>query len=218
MLYTSDPVQLFTLVSIFILSIGLHEAAHAYAVNYFGDSTPSDQGRLTLNPFAHLDLMGSIMLVMVGFGWGKSVLYNPNNLQSKRFSRLTMEQIIAAAGPLANLGQVVIFAGLLVASTALPASLNWNIQGLQQTLMMGAMLNALLMFLNLTPIPPLDGSKVLRAFLPYKLMQKYDSLEPYGFVLLMALFFLPGVSNVFRIYLNGASAFLVGGLTQLFTL
>ena len=218
MLYTSDPIQLFTLVSIFILSIGLHEAAHAYAVNYFGDSTPADQGRLTLNPFAHLDLMGSIMLVMVGFGWGKSVLYNPNNLHSKRFSRLTMEQIIAAAGPLANLGQVIAFVGLLVLSALIPASLNLNISGLQQTLIMGAMLNALLMFLNLTPIPPLDGSKVLRAFLPYKWMQKYDGLEPYGFVLLMALFFLPGVSSVFRVYLNGASAFLVSGLTQLFTL
>lgn len=218
MLYTSDPIQLFTLVSIFILSIGLHEAAHAYAVNYFGDSTPADQGRLTLNPFAHLDLMGSIMLVMVGFGWGKSVLYNPNNLHSKRFSRLTMEQIIAAAGPLANLGQVIAFVGLLVLSALIPASLNLNISGLQQTLIMGAMLNALLMFLNLTPIPPLDGSKVLRAFLPYKWMRKYDGLEPYGFVLLMALFFLPGVSSVFRVYLNGASTFLVSGLTQLFTL
>lgn len=218
MLYTSDPVQLFTLVSIFIISIGLHEAAHAYAVNFFGDSTPADQGRLTLNPFAHLDMMGSIMLVMVGFGWGKSVLYNPNNLHSKRLSRLTMEQIIAAAGPLANLAQVIAFVGLLVVSTAIPAALNWNIQGLQQTLIMGAMLNALLMFLNLTPIPPLDGSKVLRAFLPYKLMQKYDGLEPYGFVLLMALFFLPGVSNVFQSYLHGASALLVSGLTRLFTL
>ncbi len=183
----------------------------------FGDSTPADQGRLTLNPFAHLDMMGSIMLVMVGFGWGKSVLYNPNNLRSKRLSRLTMEQIIAAAGPMANLAQVIAFVALLVVSTAIPATFNWNIQGLQQTLIMGAMLNALLMFLNLTPIPPLDGSKVLRAFLPYKLMQKYDGLEPYGFVLLMALFFLPGVSTVFQSYLHGASALLVSGLTRLFT-
>lgn len=218
MFFQSDPVQLFTLIMIFIVSIGLHEAAHAYAVDYFGDSTPADQGRLTLNPFAHLDLMGSIMLVMVGFGWGKSVLYNPNNLHSKRLSRPVMEQIIAAAGPMANFAQVVFFVLLLVATTWFTLPESWNVQMLHQVLVTGATLNALLMFLNLTPIPPLDGSKVLRAFLPYKLMQKYDGLEPYGFLLLMALFFLPGVRDVFSLYLHGASTFLVSGLARLFTL
>lgn len=217
MLFQSDPLQLFTLIMIFIVSIGLHEAAHAYAVNYFGDSTPADQGRLTLNPFAHLDIMGSVMLVMVGFGWGKSVLYNPNNLRSKRLSRLTMEQIIAAAGPLANLAQVVFFVLLLVASTWVTLPANWNVDMLRQVLITGASLNALLLFLNLTPIPPLDGSKVLRPMLPHKLMQKYDSLEPYGFVLLMALFFLPGVRDVFSLYLHGASNYLVYGLARLFS-
>lgn len=217
MLFQSDPLQLFTLIMIFIVSIGLHEAAHAYAVNYFGDSTPADQGRLTLNPFAHLDIMGSVMLVMVGFGWGKSVLYNPNNLRSKRLSRLTMEQIIAAAGPLANLAQVVFFVLLLVASTWVTLPANWNVDMLRQVLITGASLNALLLFLNLTPIPPLDGSKVLRPMLPHKLMQKYDSLEPYGFVLLMALFFLPGVRDAFSLYLHGASNYLVYGLARLFS-
>ncbi len=204
--------QLLILVPLFVISIGLHEAAHAYAVDYFGDPTPASQGRLTLNPLAHLDPMGTLMLVFVGFGWGRSVLYNPNNLKSEKLSLGTMEQIIAAAGPLANLAQVIFFVLLMVLTLYVPLPASFNTQSLMSTLQLGALLNALLMLLNLTPIPPLDGSKVIRPFLPYSLRQQFDALEPYGFVLLLALFFLPGVRDVYSGFLYGGSQLLIGFL------
>lgn len=191
MLINSDPFYLMTIIPLFMISIGMHEAAHAYAVNAFGDDTPASQGRLTINPLAHLDLFGSLMLLFVGFGWGKSVPYNPNQLKSKRWSRPAMEQMIAAAGPGAN------FLLALISMVGLALVYQSSLSFLSQAFLISAILNTMLMFLNLVPIPPLDGSKVLRPWLPYPLMQQYDKLEPYGSILLIALFFLPGLRELF---------------------
>lgn len=195
------------LIPIFMISIGCHEAAHAYAVNYFGDDTPRLQGRLTLNPLAHLDMFGSIMLLMIGFGWGKSVEYNPNALKNARLSRATMEQIIAAAGPMANF----VLAFLSVAGLSI-IFFSGALTFLAEAFLISASLNLLLMFLNLIPIPPLDGSKVLRPFLPFPVLKHYDGLAPYGSILLLALFFLPGVSTVF---MNGLHSLSTGTLAQM---
>jgi len=207
MLSNPDPFYLMILIPIFIISIGFHEAAHAYAVNYFGDDTPRLQGRLTLNPIAHLDMFGSIMLLMIGFGWGKSVEYNPNALKNDHLSRATMEQIIAAAGPLANF----VLAFLSVAGLS-AIFFTGSLSFLMEAFLISASLNLLLMFLNLIPIPPLDGSKVIRPFLPFSLLQHYDGLAPYGSILLLALFFLPGISTVFS---NGLHSLTNGTLMQM---
>lgn len=200
-----DIWELMIIVPLFIISIGLHEAAHAYSAAYFGDRTPADEGRLTINPLVHLDPLGTLMLVMVGFGWGRSVNVDPRNLRNPQLNMA----VIAAAGPAANLALGIISAlgWLAVRDT--------GVAFLGEALAMSAGLNLLLMFLNLVPIPPLDGSKVLRAFLPVKLGQKFDDFAPYGSIVFLALIFLPGVSTVFMgtlyRFMGGTLSLLTGG-------
>lgn len=187
MLLNKDPFELMIIVPLFIISIGLHEAAHAYAAHFLGDDTPEREGRLTINPLVHLDLFGTIFLLVAGFGWGKSVNVDQRNLRQP----LRDMSLIAFAGPLANfvLGALSVI-GLFAAERS-------GLHFLFEALMLSAFLNFFLMFLNLVPIPPLDGSKVLRAFLPEKLGRRFDEFTPYGSLVFLALVLLPGVSGVF---------------------
>lgn len=187
MLLNNNMFDLMILVPIFIISIGLHEAAHAYAAHYLGDDTPEREGRLTVNPIAHLDLFGTLFLMIAGFGWGRSVNVDQRNLKNP----LRDMALIAAAGPGANLllGAISVIGLILVHNSSLSF--------LNEALGISAMLNFLLMFLNLVPIPPLDGSKVLRSVLPKGIGRKFDEFEPYGFLVFLALIMLPGVSTVF---------------------
>lgn len=187
MLLNNNMFDLMILVPIFIISIGLHEAAHAYAAHYLGDDTPEREGRLTVNPIAHLDLFGTLFLMIAGFGWGRSVNVDQRNLKKP----LRDMALIAAAGPGANLLLGVFSViGLIFVH-------NSSLSFLNEAFGISAMLNFLLMFLNLVPIPPLDGSKVLRSVLPKGIGRKFDEFEPYGFLVFLALIMLPGVSTVF---------------------
>lgn len=200
MLLNSDPLELMILVPIFIISIGLHEAAHAYAAHFLGDDTPEREGRLTVNPIVHLDVFGTIFLLVAGFGWGRSVNVDQRNLRKP----LRDMALIAVAGPGANfiLGALSVL-GLVVAHNSGTTFLN-------EALILSAMLNFLLMFLNLVPIPPLDGSKVLRSFLPKGIGRKFDEFEPYGFLVFLALIMLPGISTVFMGTLHQLSIGTIG--------
>lgn len=208
MLFRSNPMDLLILVPLFIISIGLHEAAHAYAAHYLGDPTPENEGRLTINPIVHLDLFGTLMLLMVGFGWGRSVNVQPRNLKNP----LRDMSLIAAAGPASNLvlGVLSVLGLVLVHDGSLSF--------LNEALAISAGLNFFLMFLNLVPIPPLDGAKVLRSFLPKNLGLQFDSWEPYGPILFLALVMLPGISTVFMGGLQSLTYGTIGRLTQLFGL
>lgn len=187
MLRNTDPFELMILIPLFIISIGLHEAAHAYSAHFLGDDTPEREGRLTINPLAHLDLFGTIFLLMAGFGWGKSVNVDPRRLRHP----LRDMSLISAAGPAANLILGVLSVlGLFLAQ-------KFQMEFLNHALLVSAFLNFFLMFMNLVPIPPLDGSKVLRAFLPDSLGRKFDEFAPYGSLVFLALIFLPVVSDVF---------------------
>jgi len=208
MLLNSDLSTLMLIIPLFMISIGFHEAAHAYSAHYFGDQTPKEEGRLTLNPLAHLDLFGSLMLVMAGFGWGKSVNVDPRQLRAPNLQM----PLIAAAGPAANL-LLAIFSMLGLALVQ-----GGSLAFLSEALLLSAWLNTFLMFLNLIPIPPLDGSKVLRPFLPGNLGKRYDELAPYGIVIFLALFFLPGVSTVFMGGLQGLTKGTLAFLSQVFSL
>ena len=207
MLFRSNPMDLLILVPLFIISIGLHESAHAYAAHFLGDPTPEREGRLTVNPIVHLDLFGTIMLLMVGFGWGRSVNVEPRNLKHP----LRDMSLIAAAGPASNL----ILAVLSVLGLVL-AHYNNSFAFLNEALAISASLNFFLMFLNLVPIPPLDGAKVLRSFLPKNLGLQFDSWEPYGPILFLALIMLPGISTVFMGGIRSLTYGSIGLLTQLF--
>lgn len=169
-----DPAFLFIVVAL-ILSIVVHEAAHGYAADALGDPTARLAGRLTLNPLPHLDLLGSILvpglLYFTGagilFGWAKPVPYNPYNLKNQRWG----EALVAAAGPATNILIATVFG--LVMRFASTLSLDASFITIAGYIVY---INILLALFNLIPFPPLDGSKVLAALLPFRAQMRYHEL------------------------------------------
>jgi Zn-dependent protease len=164
-----------------ILAITIHEAAHAYAANFLGDSTAKRMGRITLNPIPHIDPIGTLALpaltLILGgffFGWAKPVPVDPRFFKNPKSDMM----IVAAAGPLSNLLQAIIWAWIFI----LPTQFDF----LNSMATAGVFLNLSLMALNLLPIPPLDGSKILDNFLPTKMSWQLSRAEPYGFFILIA--------------------------------
>ena len=162
-------------VAVIVMSAVIHEVMHGVAAEQLGDPTARLQGRITLNPISHLDPVGSVVLPIVlvltnspiFFGWAKPVPYNPYNLRPGRFS----EAIVAAAGPFSNLA-IAIIGGLIIRLGVFPA-------GMADILFIIVLINVMLFFFNLIPIPPLDGSKVLASILPPSLAIFYDRLRAY---------------------------------------
>lgn len=180
-------------LAVLVFSVVIHEVAHGYAALALGDHTAEHEGRLTLNPIPHIDPFGSILLPAMGFflggiifGWAKPVPYNPYNLRNQKWG----PAIVGAAGPAANVALALIF-GLLLRflpgfAAALPGAFVFNFIMIASTI---ALLNLSLAFFNLIPIPPLDGSKVLLALLPYRWRRIEAFLERYGFMLLLLFIF-----------------------------
>lgn len=178
-------------IIVLVIAFSVHEFAHAWTADKFGDDTPRFNGRLTLNPLAHLDPIGSLMLLVAGFGWAKPVPINPNVLE-RRSPAATMW--VSLAGPASNLlmailaaipfqlGFVSIFADSPTPGTILPSP--------DKILFEFVYINLLLMLFNLLPLAPLDGEKILYYFLPYSGQQFMDSLRPYGPMILLAVVFL----------------------------
>jgi Zn-dependent protease len=197
---SEDFVARVIVVAIMLLvGFPVHEFAHALAAYRLGDSTAKLFGRLTLNPIAHFDPLGGILLAVsfigsgFGFGWAKPTPVNPANLAGGRRG----EAMVAAAGPLSNL--------VLAAAAALPLRFILSTSELSAqipelvilVLYLFVYINLVLMIFNLLPIPPLDGSKVLFAFLPPRLAWQWRPiLEQYGFILLLLLFFLPPGNSI----------------------
>jgi Zn-dependent protease len=183
-----------TLISrIFVLltAFAIHEFAHAWTADRFGDPTPRSNGRLTLNPMAHLDPMGSLMLIAVGFGWAKPVPVNPYVL-ARRSSAAMMW--VALAGPASNLLMALIAAipfqlGLVLAFGALsnPGTI---VPTMDKLLWEFVYINLLLMLFNLIPLPPLDGEKILYYLMPVSGKRVMDNIRPYGPILLLGVVFL----------------------------
>ncbi|MBP9722318.1 MAG: site-2 protease family protein [Gammaproteobacteria bacterium] len=198
-----DNFNIIQLITIFalpvIFAVTVHEASHGYAANYFGDRTAKMLGRLTLNPIKHIDPIGTIAiplgLILIGapflFGWAKPVPVTERNLKNPR----RQMAIIAAAGPLSNLVMVLMWAAicklatfLTTLTTALSISyISWISKPLFLMGVAGVQVNLILMLLNILPLPPLDGSKILNNFLRGKVAILYDRLEPYGFIILLLL-------------------------------
>ena len=175
-----------TKIIVLFLCIPIHEFAHAWAATKMGDVTPRYQGRLTLNPFAHLDIWGSIMIFFVGFGWGKPVQVNPNNFKNYRKGMA----ITSAAGPISNL--ICAFIGMILYKVfAVLFTANLSSMGLYWAAIIFqyiAILNLGLAVFNLIPIYPLDGQKILSYFTSAKFnrfMSEYENYIAIAFMILV---------------------------------
>ena len=177
--FDQSPLFAVMLVLGFVLGITIHEAAHAFTAWRLGDNTPYRQGRVTLNPAEHLDPLGSVLLVVAGFGWGKPVQIDPSRIRGGMLGPVA----VALAGPVSNLVVVVACAVLYRFAVFQEGYFLVAIAAFAFT-------NALLFVFNLIPIPPLDGSKILYPFLPRTLNGFVGWMNEYGPYVLLGLFLL----------------------------
>ncbi len=182
------------------ISLPIHEVAHGLVANWLGDDTAYYQGRLTLNPFAHLDLFGTISMVLFGYGWAKPVPVNPRRFKCNM--RLGMA-LTALAGPVSNLILALLCTILLKSS-----NLIGDVSGQEFFYFLGwvfasmCIANIGLAFFNLLPIPPLDGSRILNYFLPYRAQQFMDRLENYSMYIIIGLLIVSDRTDLFGIILS----------------
>ncbi len=188
-----DPGVLLGRILVILLAIPIHEWAHCWVASLLGDDTPGHEGRLTLNPLAHLDPLGTLMILVSGFGWGRAARVNPYRMRKVRNPRVGMA-LSALAGPVSNLIQAAIlsiplrFSGWVEFLPAGVASIVWDI------LLMAFAINIGLAMFNLLPIPPLDGSRILAGVASPRVAAFIESLEPIAvYVFLGVLFVLPRI-------------------------
>jgi Zn-dependent protease len=188
------------IIAIFIMSVVIHEVSHGLAALWLGDPTAKYMGRLTLNPISHVDPVGSILVPLIAFfaggfifGWAKPVPYNPYNLRDQKYG----PAIVGAAGPLANILIALVF-GFFLRVLLVTGKISISDGGAIATVFSYAiMINILLAFFNLIPFPPLDGSKLLFAFLPIREETKMH-LEQFGlFFLFILIYVFSGPISIF---------------------
>ncbi|MBE9524717.1 MAG: site-2 protease family protein [Chloroflexi bacterium] len=188
-----DFSTLISRIIVLLTAFSFHEFAHAWTANYFGDDTPRHHGRLTLNPLAHLDPMGSLLLIVAGFGWAKPVPVNPYALKQRAPSALMW---VSLAGPASNLLLAILAStffrfNIISLEQAFYDSYSSGshlIPTLPQLLLEFIVINFVLMLFNLIPLAPLDGEKIADFFLPPTWSNKLAQIRPYGPMILMVLF------------------------------
>lgn len=201
-----------------LMAITCHEVSHGYIAWLRGDGTAKSQGRLTLNPLNHLDIIGTLMIIVVGIGWAKPVPVNFNNLRNPKRDMIW----VAAAGPVTNMLLAAVSAFFLRMTVSLTAQVpdsSWLQLFLDPIVLMLAFsvyINLLLALFNLIPIPPLDGGRVLTGLLPYRQALTLSRIEPYGMVIIIMLVFFTDIFK-YAIYpfLNLGVHFLAGSESRL---
>jgi Zn-dependent protease len=198
-LLTKDPLAFVIAAVLLLYSIVIHEVAHGWVAYKMGDQTAKWSGRLSLNPIKHLDPIGTLMLLIAGFGWAKPVPVNINNIPDRRKGLI----FVSSAGIIANI--LFAFAALLLFRV-----FSTSYSGLLARVVYTVVhINITLAALNLIPIPPLDGSKILMGFAPERVEQLLAPLEPYGFFIIIGLLYL-GLLNPLIAFIRGIIVALIG--------
>jgi Zn-dependent protease len=204
-LFELSVERILTWIPAVLIALTFHEYAHAWMATRLGDRTARNAGRLTLNPVPHLDPIGTLLLFVVGFGWAKPVPVNPYNLRGDIKQGL---MLVSLAGPGANLllafiGTVVL--GVSMGMVGFAAGIDSPLGNILQAVIL---VNLILAFFNLLPIPPLDGSKILAGLLPGRQEWLY-SLEQYGIIILLVLVFTGAIESLFRLIIMPVYTFLL---------
>ena len=190
-MFNLDPATLIARLIVLVITFTIHEFAHAWTATQLGDETPRMNGRLTLNPLAHLDPMGSLLLLVVGFGWAKPVPINPYALGRRTPAGVMW---VSLAGPFSNLLMAILAAvpirmGLISPYYGLAAT-RAIFPTIPQIFDEFIIINLLLCLFNLIPLAPLDGEKILDYFLPPSLAKVFEDIRPYGPIILIAVVML----------------------------
>jgi Zn-dependent protease len=198
-----NPILIVPVLAAIIIAFTVHEFSHALTAELLGDNTPKVLGRLTLNPLSHIHGLGFLLLIVAGFGWGKPVPFNANNLKNPKWG----SAIIALAGPFSNLVLAVLSGAVLwLLSNNIALSPN---SLLSVFLVFLVQFNIILMLFNLLPIPPLDGSKLLFALIPDRYAQLRNTLAVQGPIILLFLVIFDSLSpvsifgTIFNFFLSG---------------
>lgn len=199
---SADPYDLINRALIWlplaVVSLSLHEFGHAATAYAFGDETPKADGRVTLNPFAHLDLFGTIMMLLGPIGWAKPVRVNPNAMRW-RYADL----LVSFAGPGMNL-----ILALIAAAVLKYVSFGADYEAAIDVIRIMFFMNVGLAVFNLLPIPPLDGGHIWPAILPYRMRGAYYQILPYGIIFLILLVMWPGANSGLSALVSTVARFL----------
>ncbi|MCL2813477.1 MAG: site-2 protease family protein [Oscillospiraceae bacterium] len=209
-----DLIDLLYFLPIFLITITVHECAHGYIAYKMGDPTAKNMGRLTLNPLKHMDPIGFIMLMFLGFGWAKPVMIDPRNFRNPKKGMA----LSALAGPVSNI-LMAVFGALAL---GLINYFYFNFAGQASTFVEMARwffnyfitLNVYFAVFNFLPVPPLDGSRIVSYFLPYRLSYYYNYIERYGFLVLIVLLY----TGILSVPLQFLSGLIIGGITYVLRL
>ena len=180
-----------------LMAITCHEVSHGFVADKLGDNTARRMGRLTLNPLKHLDVLGTLMVFIIGIGWAKPVPVNFNNLRHPKRDMIW----VAAAGPVTNfclaLLSAMLMRGILTASAGISEGLPvMIIKPIVLMLAFSVLINLALAIFNLIPVPPLDGGRIAVGILPYRQAMLLSRIEPFGIFIILAMIFLPGLLNL----------------------
>lgn len=185
----NDIIYFVINIAVLLFSVSVHESAHGWMAEKFGDYTARDQGRITLNPIKHIDLFGSIIVPVAlallkapVFGWAKPVQVNPYGLRNRRKAWM----YIAAAGPISNLILATISAIVFIFLRRLHIV---SLELLLQVLFLMVIINVILAIFNLMPVPPLDGSKILESTLRGEALRTFEKIQPYGMIIFILIIY-----------------------------